>query len=141
MSADDELLSPWHYLVVPTDAYEELPHDNLAVSLLLSRYDSSWEGLLGELVRQGATDAEIWAGDWLRFLPIFARRRLEAMLAGIRGAPARDVAATAAGILTRDEVLRTQAQLRAAGQPYGQKALAKALHTSQATIRRRLAAK
>ena len=93
MSGDD-ILTPWHYLYGNScrcgreGSHTSLGHAldaNPAVDRVLSQNDRSWKDALVVLVDQGATDDEIWQGDWLSTLPIPVRRHLVESVATIRG--------------------------------------------------------
>lgn len=68
-----------------------LRNENPAVLNVLEDAET-WADALTTLVSQGATDEEIWAGDWLRFLPIPGRRHLVSTLAELRGEGPTDYA-------------------------------------------------
>lgn len=135
MSGEDVILTPWHYVIVPSEKVldRRLTETNPAVRTVLWDHDDSWDAALRALVDQGATDDEIWQGDWLTLLPIPLRRHLPETLQRVRDQARADNVTT--------EAVRTERGRRlAANEHYGYDALADHFHVSESTIRRRLGA-
>lgn len=133
MSGNDVVLTPWHYIIVPTDspAVRRLRGSNPAVLATIERHSDSWEAAFRALVEQGATDDEIWRGDWCALLPIALRRHLPALLHDVRKAWLIDN-------VTTDLVVAEKGRRIASGERYGYDALADHFHVSVGTIRDRL---
>ncbi len=93
---------------------------------------ATWDAALERLVSEGATDDEIRQGASWDALTIPERREIETKVAALRGR--RLVGET----VTAEMVRAKQEELRAADQPHGIDSVAKALHTSPGTVRRRL---
>jgi len=91
MRAPDGLLTPWHWVTVPTppaDAlYRRLREANPAVLAVLQTDGITWEDAIATLVDQGVAEAEVFAGDWLALLPVPIRRYLAGLVP--RGGPPR----------------------------------------------------
>ena len=76
------LPEPWRLTVGPVR--KRLRNQNPAVLDVLDANLESWEAGLHTLVSQGATDEEIWQGDWLTLLPLPVRRLLPELLVAVR---------------------------------------------------------
>lgn len=92
---DDELLSPKHWILTHyhgDNPEARLRNKNPAAYLILHRQlDQSWDAWLGAMIEQGATDEDIFAGDWLDLIPSWpVRRYIPERLAELRGQPSID---------------------------------------------------
>jgi len=81
--SDDEY-TPGDVLATPGFVGSEMESQNYAVYNVLTRHRDSWEDALREMIDQGATNDDIWHGDWKYALPFPLRRRLEAAISRIR---------------------------------------------------------
>ena len=83
--APDDLLTPWHWLVIPEGTSKSrFVDENRAAYFVFTRDGATWESALSTLIEQGATDDEIWSGGWRDLLSIPVRRYLEALLGRLR---------------------------------------------------------
>jgi hypothetical protein len=87
VSGDDwEGWTPEHFAYV---GHDQIWTTNPQVAQVL-RQHQDWNAALRELVEQGATDEEIRRGDWMAAFGFPMRRRLEAILAELRGSTGRE---------------------------------------------------
>ena len=87
----DDLSTPWHWIIATNardNPQERLCARNPAAWQALHGRDGSWDDWLLELIREGATDDQIFAGDWLDVVGSFpVQRYVRARLAELRGLP------------------------------------------------------